>query len=222
MTTYPLHLIHNHLFLETEGRRYLIGTGSPKSFAGTPSLTVDGRTFATAPSYMQLTTSSLSQQVGVECHGLLGADILNQFDHLIDLPQGRITISSEENQMQGVGSPLSFLQGIPIVSVRIQNEPYRMFLDTGAQVSYFQSPLLDRYPSAGVVSDFFPGYGPFETHSHIVPANFAGVDFELLFGKLPITLAASLMVAKSQGVIGNAIFHQRPVGYFPRRSLLVL
>jgi hypothetical protein len=171
---------------------------------------------------MQLTAASLSQQVGVECHGLLGADILNQFDHLIDLLQGRITISSEENQMQGVGSPLSFLQGIPIVSVGIQNEPYRMFLDTGAQVSYFQSPLLDRYPSAGVVSDFFPGFGPFETHSHIFSANFAGVDFELRFGKLPATLAAGLMVAKTQGVIGNAIFHQHPVGYFPRRSLLVL
>jgi hypothetical protein len=222
MTTYPLHLIHNHLFLETEGRRYLIGTGSPKSFAGTPSLILDGRTFAIVPNYMKLTAASLSQQVGVECHGLLGADVLNQFDHLIDLPQGRITISSEENQMQGVGSPISFLQGIPIVSVRIQNEPYRMFLDTGAQVSYFQSPLLDGYPSAGVVSDFFPGFGPFETHLHIVSTNFAGVDFELRFGKIPATLAAGLMVAKTLGVIGNAFFHHRPVGYFPRRSLLVL
>jgi hypothetical protein len=222
MTTYPLHLIHNHLFLETEGRRYLIGTGSPKSFAGTPSLILDGRTFAIVPNYMQLTAASLSRQVGVECHGLLGADILNQFDLLIDLPRSVITISTEENQMQGVGSPLSFLQGIPIVSVGIQNEPYRMFLDTGAQVSYFQSPLLDGYPSTGVVSDFFPGFGPFETHSHIVSANFAGVDFELRFGKLPATLAAGLMVAKTQGVIGNAIFHQRPIGYFPRRSLLVL
>lgn len=174
-----------------------------------------------SPNYMQLTAASLSQQVGVECQGLLGVDILNHFDQLIDLPQGCISISSKVNQMNGIRSPLGFFRGIPIVTVNIQNLPYRMFLDTGAQVSYFQTSLLEAYPAAGIVSDFFPGFGPFETHSHIVPANFAGVDFELRFGKLPATLAAGLMVAETKGVIGNAIFRDRPIGYFPRRSLLI-
>ena len=42
----------------------------------------------------------------------------------------------------------------------------RMFFDTGAQISYLQDDVLDTFPSAGPVTDFYPGVGQFQTETH--------------------------------------------------------
>jgi len=47
---------------------------------------------------------------------------------------------------------------IPIIPVTIAGEAFRLFFNTGAQVSYLQDDLLDTFPSAGVMQDFYPGF----------------------------------------------------------------
>ena len=65
--------------------------------------------------------------------------------------------------------------GIPIVTAQIGGRAYRMFFDTGAQISYLQSDALKTFPAAG-----------------------------------------------TEGIDGNAILEKRSVGYFPRRSVVML
>ena len=43
-----------------------------------------------------------------------------------------------------------------------------MFFDTGAQISYFQSPSLKDFPSNGTVKDFYPAIGEFETETYLL------------------------------------------------------
>ena len=220
MATLPLLLRNEHLFVETAGGLWLVDTGAPTSFG--PALTVAGEQFRLRNSSLGLTAETLSEFVGVECVGLLGADVLGRFDTVLDLPNGRVTISTDQLAHGGVAVRLDEWMGIPIVGVAIRGVAYRMFLDTGAQVSYFQHETLTSFPAIGRVTDFYPGFGKFETETYAVDLRLGGFEFTLHCGQLPGLLGATLLVAGTHGVIGNHVVRDRQVGYFPRRSLLVL
>jgi hypothetical protein len=93
MTTLPFHLRNEHLFLETAGGLWLFDTGAPRSFG--PTLTLAGEQFRLSSSYLGLTADTLSRFVGVECIGVLGADVLGRFDFVLDLREGKATTSTD-------------------------------------------------------------------------------------------------------------------------------
>lgn len=222
MNTLPLQLRDGHLFVELGGELWLLDTGAPSSFGTSRSLTIAGEQFSLGPSYLGLTPAILSQFVGLPCVGLLGADVLGRFDHLFDTRSGRLTVSTSELQHSGQTVPLDDYMGIPIVTARVGGHDYRMFFDTGAQISYFQNDSLAEYPSAGRVTDFYPGAGQFQTDTHDVPVSLGGVAFTLRCGTLPSLLGMTLMMASTEGIVGNAILSNRSVGYFPRRRTMAL
>ncbi len=220
MTTIPLIHRNAHLFLDLEDGLWLHDTGAPTSFGGRSSLDFLGLKFKIDGSYMGLDPELLSEAVGVECRGLLGADVLGAFDQIIDLPGGCLTLSVDELEHPGERLELDEFMGIPILSVTVSGEPFRMFFDTGAQVSYLQDEILGRFPNAGSLEDFYPGFGTFETETHLVPFTLGQAVHPLRCGQLPGLLGMSLMVADVQGILGNAILEGRTVGYFPRRNML--
>lgn len=222
MTTLPLSLKDGHLFVEMEGGRWLFDTGAPTSFGDAQSIAVAGERFTISSSYMGLSATTLSRFVGVDCIGLLGADILGCFDHIIDCSNGALTISTAELPHSGQSVHLDEFMGIPIVTARIGGSDYRMFFDTGAQVSYFQDESLATYPVVGTIVDFYPGVGQFQTETHEVPVSLGEVAFALRCGTLPSVLGMTLMMAGTAGIVGNAILASRTVGYFPRRKALCL
>ncbi len=222
MATLPLHFRDGHLFLESDGGLWLIDTGAPTSFGSEPAVTIAREQFRVGSDYLGLTAETLSSFVAVECIGLLGADILGRLDFILDAPSGRSTISHGELEHGGTAVPLDEFMGIPIVSARISGIDYRMFFDTGAQISYFQHDTLASFPSAGRASDFYPGVGQFETETHNVDVTLGGVEFTLRCGVLHGLLGAALMMAGTEGIVGNQVLSDRPVGYFPRRHILVL
>jgi hypothetical protein len=222
VVTLPLHLRGGHLFLETEGELWLIDTGAPASFGSASALTLAGELCPLGSSDRGLTAPILSHSVAVECAGLLGADVLGRFDFALDASKGTVTISTNELEHAGTTVHLEEFLGIPIVLPQIRGVEYRMFLDTGAQISYFQNDALASFPVAGDVTDFYLGIGAFQTETHHVDITLAGVAFTLRCGTLPGLLAANLMKAQTDGIIGNQVFRGRSVGYFPRRRLLVL
>jgi len=222
MNTLPLQFRHGHLFVELGGELWLLDTGAPTSFGTSRSLTIAGEQFSLGTSYVGLTTETLSQFVGVPCVGLLGADVLGRFDHLFDSTAGRLTVSTAELSHSGQAVRLDEFMGIPIVTARVGGRHYRMFFDTGAQISYFQGDSLREFPSAGSVTDFYPGVGQFQTDTHDVPVSLDGVSFTLRCGTLPGLLAKTLMMASTEGIVGNAILSRRTVGYFPRRRTMIL
>ena len=156
MCTLRLEFQDGHLFIELSGELWVFDTGAPNSFGRSPDLTIAGEQFNLSASYLGLDADLLSQFVGVTCAGLLGADVLGRFDHIVDIPSGALTISTDELNHGGQLVHLDEFMGLPIVTARIGDQDYRTFFDTGAQVSYFQDDLLATFPPAGVVSDFYP------------------------------------------------------------------
>lgn len=219
---YNLQYINGHIFIEVDGELWLFDTGAPTSF-GSSSVVILARVKSRIDStYMGLTPTALSEYVSIECVGLLGADVLGQYDFIIDVPSGTIEVSVEELGYTGEALPMDEFMGIPIVSARIRGQGYRMFFDTGAQISYFQHDSLADFPSAGTVTDFYPGAGQFQTETHNVDISLGNNEFVLRCGSLPGLLGMTFMMASTDGIIGNQVITNRRCGYFPRRRLLVL
>ena len=222
MTTLPLIFNHGHLFVELDGHLWLFDTGAPTSFGVADRLLMGNQHFNLTSSYFGLTASTLSQYVGVECSGLLGADVLGRFDHILDTKGGRLAVSAAELSHDGQRVHLEEFMEIPIVTASVGGSDYRMFFDTGAQISYFQEDSLADFPTAGSVTDFYPGVGQFQTDTHEVPISLGDISFLLRCGCLPGLLGATLMMADTQGIIGNQVLIDRVVGFFPRRGILCL
>lgn len=224
MATLPLVFDQGHLFVRLEGHLWLFDTGAPTSFGCTQGLSFAGEQFSLAQSYFGLTAEALSGFTGVQCHGLLGADILGRFDHIIDIEKGSLTLSLDDELHCSSSNAVSMdeFMGIPVVRACIGSMDYRMLFDTGAQISYFQDDSIAGFPAAGSVTDFYPGVGQFQTRTHEVLVTLGQDSFVLRCGSLPGVLAATLMLAGVQGVIGNQVLADRVVGYFPRKGLLCL
>jgi hypothetical protein len=222
--TLPLHLRQGHVFVELGGELWLLDSGSPKSFGTSSCVAMAGEhPPIRRRSYLNLTAATLSQLVGVPCVGLLGADVLCRFDHIFDTGRGRLTVSTAELSHNGQRVPLGGSDGIPILRVRVGSSDYQMYFDTGAQFSYFQDDSLTKFPSAGSVTDFYPGwFDHFQTETHEVPVSLDGVAITLRCGRLPDLLGMTLMRAGVKGTVGNEILANRVVGYFPRRQMMVL
>lgn len=222
MTTLPVHFRGGHIFIEIEANLWLFDTGAPSSFGRMPELIFCGVPFSLGGDFLGLTADSLSEFVSETCAGLLGADVLGHFDFVLDLGGQTLTVSDAELQRDGIQVDLDFYMGIPLILVRTGNSECRMFFDTGAQYSYCQHANMVTYPDAGSVTDFYPGFGRFETQTKLVPAEIGGAEFELRFGAFPEILEGALLMAGTGGIIGNELVRNRPLGYFPRRNRLVL
>lgn len=217
-----LNFDHGHLFLATNEGPWLLDTGAPTSFGAPGAINIGNKSFKFEKSYMGLDSESLSGHLGLNALGILGADILNQFDVVFDIPKNQIEFCDGECDLQGASLVLDEFMSIPIVEVEIDGQLERMFFDTGAQISYWQGDTLEAFPELAVKTDFFPGVGSFEVQTHKVNCRLAGCEYSIQFGSLPGILGMTLMMANVTGILGNEIMQKCKVGYFPLRSRLVL
>lgn len=221
-TVVPLWNRNDHLFLEQQGALWLIDTGAPTSFGRPSRLELAGKWFHLETNYLGLTPEALTRTIGTPCVGLLGADVLGQFDHVFDLAAGTLSLSTDPLPHPGEPISLTDFLGIPILKVRIAARDFRMFFDTGAAVSYLQDAVLSSFPEAGTITDFYPGFGVFQTNSHHVEVGIGQRTLSLRCGTLPDLLGITLLQAGTQGIVGYELLRYGPVGYFPRRRQLVL
>jgi hypothetical protein len=222
MAKFDLFVESGHLLFTVEGRVWILDTGSPASFGTACDLIVDGRAYPVAGSYMGLDGAALSALAEVEVCGLIGVDILNQLDVVLDCPGGSLLASHTELAAQGEMLPLTKFMGVPLLQAQLDGEMYTMFFDTGASIGYFQMHGLDRHAPLGVARDYYPGMGHFETETWRLPMRLAGLDIPMRCGRLPDPLVPMLIMASASGIVGNEVCLDRRVGYFPRRNQLIL
>lgn len=221
--TAPLRFLNGHLFVELGSRLWLLDSGAPESFGRDKHIVLLGEHFHFDDSYHGLGIAGLVQHVGVECVGLIGADVLAGFDIVFDEPQGKVTFTTDELEFDGMPVPLWDFMGLPMVMAEVAGVDHRkFFLDTGAQLSYFQDDAIARFPCAGKAVDFFPDSDDFETDTHRVAMNLGGVGVTLRCGRLPDSQADALTMAKADGILGNELFQGRRVGFFLRQRALIL
>ena len=201
--TCPLIFERGHLFATAGNVTFLLDTGAPVSFGRVSAVTLDGQRFTVAPTYLGLTKEVLSSHVGRDVDGLLGADILNQFDTLIDVGHSRVLFSEGPVEFGGEELALDDFMGIPILTAMIAGDSVRMFFDTGAQISYFQRSSLATFPLDEHVTDSYPGFGQFSTDTRRVSIQLGRTRVELQCGQLPELLGMTLASDAPEHVVGD-------------------
>jgi hypothetical protein len=131
MKTYTLEYKDGHLFTRIDGHRLLVDTGAPQSFGTMPVLSVDSRSFEIGDAYMGLTAKKVSEYTGIRTAGLVGTDILNAFDVIFDVPDGKLILSEAPLELEGQRVAIDEFTGIPIIRVEIGGTDYRIVFRHG-------------------------------------------------------------------------------------------
>jgi hypothetical protein len=201
---YSLKMVNNHAIMCCNDGHWLIDTGSPGSF-GNSKLIMCGKEYNLSQSYHGLTADSLSKSIYFNVNGLIGVDILNQYNILFDIPNGLISFSEDAFLIKGNRVSIESFMGIPICPISLNGTPLNFFFDTGAQISYCQFESISDFQFIEIFQDFYPGYGEFNTKLYSVKVSLGNKLFDLRCGILPPILASSLMMAETSGIIGNEI-----------------
>ena len=221
-TSHKLIIKNNHLFVEIEGRLWVYDTGADSSF-GNRSTGLLGTKEDIAQLYAgQFSAEDISGFLGENVAGIIGADIINRYDHIIDLKTSLLTVSDGDLTSEGFVQPLEFFMGVPILKANIGGAPHGLFFDTGAQISYFQGTAPADAVAAEDLEDFFPTVGAFTTQTKHIKVGLNGLGHTLRCGKLPGMMGTALSMANVSGILGNEVMRGRVTAYYPRRQQLVL
>jgi len=219
---YEYKLVDGHIIVKDGSRQLLIDTGAPSSVGDSSPLAFAGGSYPMQSSYMGISPASLSKSVGTPINALVGADILNRYDILIDPVAQRFTLTEDKLPLDGTSLELDVFMGIPIIEASVGEEMVRMFFDTGAKLSYLDPDKTNAFSSVGTESDFYPGVGEFSTNAYDIPIALATENVVLRVGNLPELLQMTLMMANTSGILGTAILKTHKVTFAPRRSTMTL
>ena len=220
------------IYIELDESLWVFDTGSPGSFGSKSSASICGRTFKVPSSYLGISISSIGKHVVPKCVGLLGMDILGQFDFNIDLSSESIEVSTEKLICDGIEIQLetTSIEGlealtsseVPAINAHIDGRNFRMVFDTGAEISYLQDDIINSFPEAGHFKDSYPGFGNFDTDTYRIDLTLQSEKFLVRCGRLPYSVGIPLTALGVQGIVGNEILKNRKVGFFPRRNIMVI
>lgn len=222
MATIPIRFIGMYACLEDPSGLWVIDTGSGTTLGDPESFVIEGLIRQkTRPGFVDAET--IRRKYNLPAVGLVGTDVINRFDWIIDIPNEVATVSTEPLPMEGVQVPVE-VNGVTGIDVEIDGTSRRFIMDTGARISYITDAAPGRHPDAGRFQDFNPHVGDFASETRTVPVSVEGVPFSLRVGILEgIPLAAfTTFVTGFDGVLGVEFMAGRKVGYAPRRGLLAL
>ncbi len=220
--THPLVFRNNHLYVEIDGALWVYDTGADSTF-GDSATGLLGPKEEVAPLYAgQFSAADISGFLGETVAGIIGADIINRYDHIIDLKANRLTVSDGDLTSEGFVQPLEFFMGVPMLKANIGGAAHSLFFDTGAQISYFQGTAPVDAVDAEDLEDFFPMVGAFRTQTKHINVGLNGLSHTLRCGKLPGMMGMALSMANVSGILGNEVMRGRVTSFYPRRQQLVL
>jgi hypothetical protein len=203
-----------HMLVNLHQGRFLVDTGSPTSFARGGRVSFGGNTEDVADSALgMLDTDTLSRYVGTQLDGLLGMDILGR--HRLTFMREKLFVGDGTAE-NGAGVPIredslialdtDDFMGIPVVSINVNKHPVRMFVDTGAKISYLDASTLSGFQIEETLHDFYPGVGEFNVGVSAVWADLNGWPLHAKFSRLPPLLQMTLMMGGVDGILGRDLF----------------
>jgi hypothetical protein len=230
MATYPLHLQGGHLFVEVAGQRWLFDTGTAVSFGTTPSLTIAERAFALKPIMTGkpgkpiVGVPKLIPFLGTPCAGVLGMDVIGEFDWTLNAAKRTCTATAEAIPIRDRSFALRLENGQLSAQVGVRDREYRLRLDTGFQLTFLEHAVVENFPSAGKGRDFHVYFlgGWFQTDSFHVPMKL-GAEFaadNLRTGRLPASLRKDILPEAFDGILGAEFLARHYLAFAPRRQLI--
>ena len=220
--TFSINNFDKHLIIEENGKTYLIDTGSPFSVHDGDSLEFCGQQFT--DNMAPCSPENISSLLGMHIDALVGYNVLTHYAILFDYDQGEITFSDEELTLpNAISLPINTSFGVPKVRMSLLGNEDDFFLDTGAKISYVASETTEGLTPDETDTDFYLGYGDFETPIFNLETTIAGKSFRVRYGNLPFLLERTLMgLSNTKGVIGYDFFNSFKVLIDYRTNMLYL
>ena len=220
--SYKIHHIKEHLILDVDEGLWVLDTGAPASFGSVAKLEIHDQCYDIPSNYMGFDNKKLSEALGEPIEGLIGGDILNNYDSYWDLSLNRISFSTEKLEHRGNTVSLDFFMGIPILKVNLRGRSYNWFFDTGAVISYVTEQVEEWKTPVDEYDDFYPGYGSFTAEVFEDEITLGSLDMKIKCGVLPSLLGMSLAIGDCSGILGLSALNQQSFLYAPRRKKLIL
>lgn len=206
--------VNGYVLYDCEEGTFLVDTGSPFSFSEKGSISVCGTRHTVTPNLLKIDKTYISNKVGKPVDGLLGMDILNQYPMVFDYANDRFAIG--ERLVGGTAIESSLLMGLVVIKVQIGDQSVKLFLDSGAVISYISEEYTSGCPSVGVAEDFSPllesDADTFKTNLYEVPVGLALQQKKIQFGNLPQRLEMMIEMMGAKGAIGRDLLEQCVVG----------
>ncbi len=220
MANYLYQMHHGHIVINVEGRPCLLDTGAQCSVGYDP-IRIAGRSFEVEPCYMGITTSYLSEHIGVPIEGMIGSDIISEFNLSVYATERMVQF----NRLPPVGDiviPLQDCFGIPVVNVLVNGRVRRMYIDTGAPTSLIMPEALAGVEPIGRHEDFYPLMGNFLTPIYALDVVFGNQCHILRFGEVPEELRPCMEAGNVQGMIGSELLRHFGMNLSMRDKVLRL
>jgi hypothetical protein len=201
MQTYTYQFVRGYLIVMVDGRPCVLDTGSPFSVGYAPIVIAD-KEFPVYDSYLDVCPAYLADHIGTKVEGLIGADILAEFNVNIRHAERLIEFSSYSSG-HAVFLPLNNFMNVPILPIKVCGRIVRAFFDTGATLSYLLPEILAGLDSSGRQEEFYPLLGSFLTDVYSTAVGVGGEEREFRFGELPEELRMMLEAGQVQAIIGT-------------------
>lgn len=211
-STRPLVIRRGHILLRGgHGRLALLDTGSPVSIGRGAEYRIAGQVFNPSTA-MQPVLDAAGQHIGRRVEWLFGHDFFAANRIVIDwrAHEARV-LSSTTPAPTGVVIPIQLIMGVPVVTGRSSHGPVRAIIDSGASLSYVPADVVQGLTPIGKQSDFYPGFGEFETDVWRVRAEIGGRPLTISAGILPpmLQMMFGLILGADGWIVGSDFFRNR-------------
>jgi hypothetical protein len=225
MKNFTLVLEQGHLFLsDDQGSWFIVDTGSPTTVYESSQLQFMGRVHAVSTNYMGLTVDSLRgfiPHASKRIVGLLGNDVLARYWFELDVRAGMARFGEGIAPERQNSFSFQDLMSVPLISMVVEGQTLRAFLDSGANLSYVKSSVSMGWESLGIKQDFHPMFGAFESPHFVKVTVVQGKSFEVNYGNLPGKLAATLSLG-IDAILGVDLFAHTTVFFDYRNKTIAL
>lgn len=187
----------------------LVATGSPTTIHITRQFQFMGQMHQVVTQYNNTDIPILQRWIHPKMTTMLGMDIMSKCSVFFDLAGGMIRFDDMKpchlfSRPFGIRTD----RGVPVLQAIVNGHKIEAYLESAAKVSYLRKTLIgDREPS-GVQSDFFPGYGNFDTKTWKLPTSVEAYDCEVEYGVLHHPLSTLLEGAGPKGILGIDFLRQ--------------
>lgn len=224
---HPFQILGGLLVAELGEQRIVLDTGSPTSFSRTGVICFGGTNHVVDPNSWAGNADDLSGWVGSPLDGLLGCDILGSYRFTIDRDARLIEIGGA-GDVTVDRAPVRFEQvvGVPIVGIRIDGNPLKAAVDTGAVRCFARPENLVAAPQDGAVEDFYPGFGRFRTTTHRARVQLDGTTAmpvsDESVAAIPDGLGSLLAMFGIDAILGlDFVLNRRLTFDFTRRTISI-
>jgi hypothetical protein len=209
----PIVIRKGHILLRGgHGRLALLDTGSPVSIGRGAEYRVAGQVFDPSDA-MQSVLDAVGEHIGRRVDWLLGHDFFAANRVVIDwrARQTHVLFGRSITDSRGFTIPIELVMGVPVVTGRSTHGRVRAVIDSGASLSYVPANVVQGLTPIGKRSDFYPGFGEFETDVWRVRAEIGGRRITISAGILPpmLQLMFGLILGANGWIVGSDFFRNR-------------